>query len=91
MMSFGTHTGKELSLRIELSMNFNPNSQLPAIRVRISALGFIWEIRSPKAPIVICFILKLLATRWFCSLGVVIRKKTERSTRRVGLESQLQS
>ena len=74
-------TREKLPLGVELSMNLNANSQLPAIRPRV-----IGSNGSTMPFILGSLISKLLVTGRMRPFGNVTRVKTQESTRRADVD-----
>lgn len=81
------HTREKLPLGVKLSVNLNPNSQLPAIRARAIGPDLLSRNMSTIPFILVSFISKLLATGRARSFENVTGVKIEESTRRVDVDS----
>lgn len=81
------HTREKLPLGIELSMNFNPDSQLPAVRARVIGLGLLGRSMSIMLFLVVYIISNLFANGRARPLGDVTRVKIAKSTRMVDVDS----
>ena len=84
---FCIHTREKLPLGIQLSVNLDPDRQLPAIRAQVNTFDRIGARMWRKVLGFLCLIGHVLMTGTSWPTVSVVRKGIETSTRRLTLQS----